>query len=102
MPRAIGRPGASACTMASHLVHDILGRTCRITLKLAGIHSSTSDISSPVCSTPLRTLGSLVQREHAFALRVVDDQVTNGELACVPPQRQRPVLVPACAATPPV
>lgn len=46
MPRAIGRLGASACTITSHLVQHIFGRTCRITLKLAGTHSSTSETSS--------------------------------------------------------
>ena len=47
MPRAIGRLGASACTITSHLLQHSFGRTCRITLKLAGTHSSTSETSSP-------------------------------------------------------
>ena len=46
-PRLMGRLGASACTITSHLVQLSLGRTCRITLKRAGAYSSTSDTSSP-------------------------------------------------------
>ena len=47
MPRAIGRLGASACTMQSHFVQLSLVRTWRITTKLAGTYSNTSETSSP-------------------------------------------------------
>jgi hypothetical protein len=48
-PRSIGRLGASACTMVSHLVQLSFNRTCRITLKRAGTYSSTSDTSHRAC-----------------------------------------------------
>ena len=34
MPRAVGRLGASACKIMSHLVRHNFGQTCRMTLKL--------------------------------------------------------------------
>ena len=46
-PRAIGRLGAGACTMASQQVHAIFGCRWWITRKLTGMSSSRSASSSP-------------------------------------------------------
>jgi hypothetical protein len=51
-PRSIGRDGAGASWMTSHLVQHSFGRTCRMTLKLAGTYSSISDTSSPSLLSP--------------------------------------------------
>ena len=47
MPRSTGRGGAGACTTHEHRAQLSLGRTWRITRKLAGIYSRTSETSSP-------------------------------------------------------
>ena len=46
-PRAIGRDGASLCTIRSQRAHGSLGLTCRTTRKLVGTCSSISETSSP-------------------------------------------------------
>src|SRR5438552_8673229 len=46
-PRSMGRLGAAACTMWSHLRQLNFGRTWRITKKFAGAYSSISLTSSP-------------------------------------------------------
>jgi hypothetical protein len=48
IPRAIGRVGAGSCTITWQLAQASFGRTCRITLKLAGTYSSISATSSPI------------------------------------------------------
>ena len=48
MPRAIGRLGAGSCTIFRQPAQTSFGRTCRITLKLAGTYSSISATSSPI------------------------------------------------------
>jgi hypothetical protein len=47
MPPAMGRLGASACTILSQPMQASLGRTCRITLKCSGTRSRISETSSP-------------------------------------------------------
>lgn len=46
-PRAIGRDGASLCTIRSPREHASFGRPCGTTRKLAGTYSSISEVSSP-------------------------------------------------------
>ena len=48
MPRSMGRAGAGACRIFSHFAQLIFGRTCRTTLKRAGMRSKISVTSSPM------------------------------------------------------
>ena len=65
-PRSITRSGAAACTTQEHFLQLNLGRTWRMTKKLAGTYSNISDESSPNCATRCCSRGTWCVREDVF------------------------------------
>jgi hypothetical protein len=81
MPRLIGRLGAGACTIAVQQPQASVGRTWRMTRKLAGTNSSCSDTSSPSCFRFCRRLGNPSSLAATLFHRVADAQAA----ACAAP-----------------